>query len=120
MNFTGICSLITPMQVVTMLNSMYSLFDQLTEKYQVYKVIIKLFIYLKKITKLIGFTLDQVETIGDAYMVAGGLQVLKTHHANSTKGATKVCELALEMINVVYHLEDPSTGNNLRIRIGKC
>ena len=37
-NFTEICSRISPMEVVTMLNSMYSIFDRLTEFNQVYKV----------------------------------------------------------------------------------
>lgn len=36
--FTEICSRITPMEVVSMLNAMYSLFDTLTERNHVYKV----------------------------------------------------------------------------------
>ncbi len=36
--FTKICSQISPMQVVDMLNSMYTKFDNLTEKHRVYKV----------------------------------------------------------------------------------
>jgi hypothetical protein len=32
--------------------------------------------------------------------------------------AQKVCETALDMIKVVYHVKDPSSGNNLNIRIG--
>lgn len=36
--FTEICSRITPMEVVSMLNGMYSLFDTLTERNHVYKV----------------------------------------------------------------------------------
>lgn len=37
-SFTEICSRITPMEVVSMLNAMYSIFDTLTEKNRVYKV----------------------------------------------------------------------------------
>lgn len=36
--FTEICSRISPMQVVSMLNAMYSTFDKLSELNQVYKV----------------------------------------------------------------------------------
>jgi len=38
--FTEICSRISPMEVVSMLNAMYSLFDTLTERNRVYKVYI--------------------------------------------------------------------------------
>lgn len=37
--FTRICSHITPMQVVSMLNTMYTLFDTLSEKHRVFKVL---------------------------------------------------------------------------------
>ena len=36
--FTQICSRIEPMQVVSMLNAMYTMFDQLSEAHEVYKV----------------------------------------------------------------------------------
>jgi len=39
--FTEICSRITPMEVVSMLNGMYSIFDKLTERNRVYKVSIQ-------------------------------------------------------------------------------
>ena len=32
--------------------------------------------------------------------------------------AHKVCEMTLDMIKVVFTLRDPSSGNNLSIRIG--
>ncbi|UYV67458.1 hypothetical protein LAZ67_5000684 [Cordylochernes scorpioides] len=88
--FTEICSRISPMEVVSMLNSMYSLFDQLTEKHGVYKV----------------------ETIGDAYMVVCGAPTHDPHHAE------KVCNMALDMVVVIGDLKDPSTGQSLRIRVG--
>ncbi|XP_067126780.1 soluble guanylate cyclase 88E-like isoform X2 [Centruroides vittatus] len=88
--FTEICSRISPMEVVSMLNAMYSLFDQLTEKHGVYKV----------------------ETIGDAYMVVSGAP------EHDPKHAEKVCDMALDMVVVIGGLKDPSTGRSLRIRVG--
>ncbi|XP_053679980.1 soluble guanylate cyclase 88E [Anopheles nili] len=88
--FTEICSRITPMEVVSMLNAMYSIFDTLTERNNVYKV----------------------ETIGDAYMVVSGAPAKEQNHAE------KVCDMALDMIEAITDLKDPSTGTHLRIRVG--
>lgn len=88
--FTEICSRITPMEVVSMLNAMYSIFDTLTEQNNVYKV----------------------ETIGDAYMVVSGAPEKDLNHAE------KVCDMALDMIEAITDLKDPSTGQHLKIRVG--
>ncbi|KAL1460076.1 hypothetical protein WDU94_012015, partial [Cyamophila willieti] len=88
--FTEICSRITPMEVVSMLNAMYSIFDTLTERNRVYKV----------------------ETIGDAYMVVSGAPEREHNHAE------KVCDMALDMVDAITDLKDPSTGAHLQIRVG--
>ncbi|XP_048511363.1 soluble guanylate cyclase 88E isoform X2 [Athalia rosae] len=88
--FTEICSRITPMKVVSMLNAMYSIFDTLTERNRVYKV----------------------ETIGDAYMVVSGAPDKERDHAD------RVCDMALDMVEAITDLKDPSTGNHLQIRVG--
>lgn len=88
--FTEICSRITPMEVVSLLNYMYSIFDTLTERNNVYKV----------------------ETIGDAYMVVSGAPEKEINHAE------KVCDMALDMVEAITDLKDPSTGSHLRIRVG--
>ncbi|XP_049836050.1 soluble guanylate cyclase 88E [Schistocerca gregaria] len=88
--FTEICSRITPMEVVSMLNAMYSIFDTLTERNCVYKV----------------------ETIGDAYMVVSGAPEKEKNHAE------KVCDMALDMVEAITDLKDPSTGSHLQIRVG--
>ncbi|XP_053979004.1 soluble guanylate cyclase 88E isoform X2 [Hylaeus volcanicus] len=97
--FTEICSRITPMEVVSMLNAMYSLFDTLTERNRVYKV----------------------ETIGDAYMVVSGAPVKENDHAD------RVCDMALDMVEAITDLKDRSTGRtagkcskrlHLQIRVG--
>ncbi|XP_077589088.1 soluble guanylate cyclase gcy-31-like isoform X3 [Stigmatopora nigra] len=88
--FTRICSHITPMQVVSMLNTMYTLFDTLSEKHRVFKV----------------------ETIGDAYMVVAGTPEKTKYHAHN------ICDMALDMVRSIDHLKDPSNGNNIQIRVG--
>ncbi|GJQ65681.1 hypothetical protein Trydic_g7767 [Trypoxylus dichotomus] len=88
--FTEICTRISPMQVVSMLNGMYSIFDRLSEQNKVYKV----------------------ETIGDAYMVVSGAPQRETDHAE------RVCKMALDMVDAITTLQDPSTGKHLEVRIG--
>ncbi|CAG7818430.1 unnamed protein product [Allacma fusca] len=89
--FTEICSRISPMQVVSMLNHMYSLFDQLTERNGVYKV----------------------ETIGDAYMVVSGAPVKDMNHSE------RICDMALDMIDASVGIKDPSgTLEHLKLRVG--
>ncbi|XP_017057483.1 soluble guanylate cyclase 88E isoform X2 [Drosophila ficusphila] len=78
------------MEVVSMLNAMYSIFDKLTERNSVYKV----------------------ETIGDAYMVVAGAPDKDANHAE------RVCDMALDMVDAITDLKDPSTGQHLRIRVG--
>ncbi|XP_046599478.1 soluble guanylate cyclase 88E isoform X1 [Neodiprion lecontei] len=89
-SFTEICSRISPMKVVSMLNAMYSIFDTLTERNRVYKV----------------------ETIGDAYMVVSGAPDKEHDHAD------RVCDMALDMVEAITDLKDPSTDQHLQIRVG--
>ncbi|KAH9423586.1 hypothetical protein DERP_005166 [Dermatophagoides pteronyssinus] len=93
-NFTEICSKIAPMDVVNMLNETYTCFDRLTEKHDIYKV----------------------ETVGDAYMIAGGLPVHQEE--SSYNHARKVCLAARDMIHACYQIRDPSRGRHIKIRIG--
>ncbi|XP_068613334.1 LOW QUALITY PROTEIN: soluble guanylate cyclase 88E-like [Brachionichthys hirsutus] len=84
------CIHISPMQVVDMLNEIYIVFDTLSEKHNVYKV----------------------ETIRDAYMVVAGVPNKTTFHAHH------ICDMALDMLSSIDHLKDPSTGDNIQIRVG--
>ncbi|OXA43799.1 Soluble guanylate cyclase 88E [Folsomia candida] len=89
--FTDICSRLTPMQVVNMLNQMYSYFDQLTEINGVYKV----------------------ETIGDSYMVVAGAPVQSLNHHE------RCCDMALDMVDACDAISDPSEiGTSIQIRVG--
>ncbi|XP_045929527.1 guanylate cyclase soluble subunit beta-2-like [Micropterus dolomieu] len=88
--FTDICSLCEPIQIVLMLNSMYLRFDRLTTVHDVYKV----------------------ETIGDAYMVVGGVPIPVSSHAE------RVANFALGMILAAKEVINPITGGPIQIRVG--
>ncbi|XP_030058266.1 guanylate cyclase soluble subunit beta-2-like [Microcaecilia unicolor] len=88
--FTNICAACEPIQIVTMLNSMYSKFDRLTSIHEVYKV----------------------ETIGDAYMVVGGVPVPVASHAE------RVANFALGMRLAAREVMSPITGEPIQIRVG--
>ncbi|XP_023282704.1 guanylate cyclase soluble subunit beta-2-like [Seriola lalandi dorsalis] len=88
--FTNICAACEPIHVVHMLNSMYSKFDRLTNIHDIYKV----------------------ETIGDAYMVVGGVPVpIETH-------AHRVANFALGMRIAAREVTNPVTGKPIQIRVG--
>nr|AAI37869.1 Gucy1b2 protein [Mus musculus] len=88
--FTNICAACEPIQIVNMLNSMYSKFDRLTNIHDVYKV----------------------ETIGDAYMVVGGVPVPVESHAQ------RVANFALGMRISAKEVMNPVTGEPIQIRVG--
>uniref|UniRef100_A0A1I8IZI1 guanylate cyclase n=1 Tax=Macrostomum lignano TaxID=282301 RepID=A0A1I8IZI1_9PLAT len=88
--FTDIASQCTPMNIVDMLNNLYSLFDKATEVNKVYKV----------------------ETIGDAYMVVGGVPERTDQHAHF------VSEQAMDMIEASCRVASPVTNLPLQIRVG--
>ena len=46
----------------------------------------------------------QVETIGDAYMVVAGAPERQANHGEM------VCNMALDMVEAITELTDPSTG----------
>lgn len=89
-SFTPMCSRLRPMEVVCVLNAMYVAFDKLCEDHHVYAV----------------------ETIGDAYMVICGAPVCTPHHAEY------LTDFAFSIIKATSKIEDPSTGKNLKIRVG--
>eukprot|EP00599_Poterioochromonas_sp_BG-1_P010081 CAMPEP_0173152824 /NCGR_PEP_ID=MMETSP1105-20130129/12476_1 /TAXON_ID=2985 /ORGANISM="Ochromonas sp., Strain BG-1" /LENGTH=728 /DNA_ID=CAMNT_0014068605 /DNA_START=123 /DNA_END=2306 /DNA_ORIENTATION=+ len=88
--FTTICSKVTPVEVVRMLNDLYTVMDYCTSLFPLYKV----------------------ETIGDAYMVAGGLPVKDKNHAQ------QVADFALLVQRAVQAVKSPVDGSPIRIRIG--
>jgi len=90
--FTNICSRLTPMGVVTMLNDMYSKFDLLVARHRTYKV----------------------ETIGDAYMCVSGAPMVTKFHA------IYISNMAFDMVQAMAGMQDPSraVGNFMHIRLG--
>jgi class 3 adenylate cyclase len=78
-----------PAQVVATLNDLFSAFDQLAQRHG----------------------LEKIKTIGDAYMVAGGLPDPRPDHAEA------IADMALAMQAEVARHTDPS-GQPLQVRIG--
>merc|ERR1719150_1565456 len=88
--FTVICSHLKPLQVVQLLNNMYTLFDFLCDQNAVYKV----------------------ETIGDAYLIVAGCPVKAANHA------LKICDMAFDMMDGITMLKVPGSGDDIHMRIG--
>ena len=88
-DFTGLAAQVTPIELVNMLNKIFSAFDQLAEKHK----------------------LEKIKTIGDAYMVVGGVT------CSLQNSAQAVVEMALEMQDVIDHIERKD-GKMFQLRIG--
>ncbi len=90
-HFTELSSSLSPNELVNLLNEVFSLFDRLVDQYG----------------------LEKIKTIGDAYMVVGGL----TADGDGRSHVARVADLALDMLAEVESFRE-RTGSPLEIRIG--
>ncbi|MEY2979143.1 MAG: hypothetical protein RLZZ435_3282 [Cyanobacteriota bacterium] len=88
-DFTPFSSQLPPLDLMGVLNEIFSCFDRLVE----------------------SFGLEKIKTIGDAYMVVGGVPLYRADHAEA------VMELAIAMRREIRKFKQHS-GKPLRLRIG--
>ncbi|KAG2493182.1 hypothetical protein HYH03_008602 [Edaphochlamys debaryana] len=101
--FTPMCKQLAPTVVMKFLNDLFVRFDSLLDVYGVYKV----------------------ETIGDCYVVAGGLiaedadgMAAVTDSARDREQADKAFAFAQAMLRAARSVSMPTTGEPVRIRVG--
>lgn len=87
--FTNLSSQISAQELVNLLNQIFSAFDQLAELHG----------------------LEKIKTIGDAYMVVGGVPTPREDHAES------IAEMALDMMQEITRYKT-TNGEQFNIRIG--
>jgi adenylate cyclase len=88
-NFTELAAEISPIELVNSLNQIFSSFDRLAEIYD----------------------LEKIKTIGDAYMVVGGLPNPHPNHA------VAVAKMAIDMQQEITEFKT-ATGQSFQLRIG--
>ncbi|GAB1539330.1 hypothetical protein NUACC21_19960 [Scytonema sp. NUACC21] len=87
--FTDFASKKSSTEIIEVLNQVFSEFDQLSKQYN----------------------LEKIKTIGDAYMVVGGLPLPRQDHAES------ICHMALDM-HAALEQFNMKSQKNFRLRIG--
>ncbi len=88
-DFTRMASRMGPEEVVKLLNDIFTMFDELADE----------------------FSLEKIKTIGDAYMVVGGLGAHSEAHAQRT------AEMGMNMLRVLREHSE-NTGVHVNVRIG--
>ncbi|MEM6518455.1 MAG: adenylate/guanylate cyclase domain-containing protein [Cyanobacteria bacterium P01_D01_bin.71] len=88
-DFTGLAAQMAPSELVNVLNKVFSTFDAIAE----------------------ALGLEKIKTIGDAYMVVGGLPEPRADHAAA------ILEMAIQMLETVQDFQR-SDGSAFCLRIG--
>jgi len=88
-DFTGLSTHRSPIEIVSLLNQIFSAFDSLAEYHG----------------------LEKIKTIGDAYMVVGGIPTPRADHVEA------IAEMALDMQTAIAKF-NTETGESFSIRIG--
>ncbi|KAF8374507.1 gcy-7 [Pristionchus pacificus] len=90
--FTNLAAKCTPLQVVNLLNDLYSTFDGIIDEHDAYKV----------------------ETIGDGYLCVSGLP-----HRNGHAHVKEICSMALAFMASLKHFKIPHLpGERINLRVG--
>ncbi|XP_055330957.1 atrial natriuretic peptide receptor 1-like [Paramacrobiotus metropolitanus] len=90
--FGPICAQCAPLQTIVLLNTLYSLFDSVLHKFDVYKV----------------------ETINDSYLLASGLPI-----RNGNRHAGEIARMGLSMRDATESICSPlETAEKLQLRVG--
>ncbi|RMF17950.1 MAG: adenylate/guanylate cyclase domain-containing protein, partial [Candidatus Dadabacteria bacterium] len=87
--FTPLANSLSPVRLLSLLDGLFSAFDELTDRYE----------------------LEKIKTIGDAYMVVSGLPARRADHAEAA------ASLALAMMALVRNFQE-SENLPLKLRIG--
>uniref|UniRef100_A0AC34GQZ3 Guanylate cyclase n=1 Tax=Panagrolaimus sp. ES5 TaxID=591445 RepID=A0AC34GQZ3_9BILA len=91
-SFTNLASKCTPLQVVNLLNNLYTTFDSIINGHDVYKV----------------------ETIGDGYLCVSGLP-----HRNGDLHVKEISDMSLAFLNILVDFRVPHLPNErINLRIG--
>ena len=88
-NFSQLAATLPPIALLNLLNQVFSTFDRLTERYG----------------------LEKIKTIGDAYMVVGGLPQRRDDHAAAIAAMALEMQAELVCLNAIHH-------QSLSMRIG--
>jgi PAS domain S-box-containing protein len=89
-DFTALATSVSPNEVVNKLNGIFSSFDRLADE----------------------LGLEKIKTIGDAYMVVGGLPAARPDHAEA------IAEMALAMQREISNFKRGDDGTAFQLRIG--